>query len=81
MNKLIFSFIALSTTISCFASDGSVTVKSNGNYTVGANKRQFERGSINCFNLSIPMHSSGDMKPDHNAPIPGKEKPRWNGND
>jgi len=70
MNKIILTLLAIGfMATACYASDSV--------YSVGSNKRQFERGSINCFNNSIPM-CTRDMKPDHNAPIPAPRKtPAW----
>jgi len=77
MKKLIP--VLLSISCMSYASDGSVTVRQNGTYVVGA-----ERGSIDCVNHTIPMRKTAKLTmrdgSDHNAPIPQPERPRWNGN-
>lgn len=80
MNKVILTLLAIGfMATACYASDGCVTVKSNGTYIVGSSGRLMERGSVNCFNNSIPMCK--ELKTDFNKPIPRPEKPKWNGND
>lgn len=71
MNKIILTLLAIGfMATACCANEDNVI---NNN----RNKRQFERGSINCFNNSIPM-CTRDMKPDHNHPIPAPRKtPAW----
>lgn len=78
MNKFLLTLIAVcSISGTAHASDGCVQVRSNNTYVVGARKN-VTRGSINCFNKSIPM--CREMKMDTSKPIPQPEKPRWNGN-